>query len=447
MLKIAMPYWAAKPSEYAMYLAVAMVTNSPFRIANYFDFRMQEGVTCLTEALEDFDPWAIDFPAAGVLGDAGEFLSSQRFDLTDFLHPSTGLGKFEERHEFRYLVIEEDLTDSDNAQIYEIDYLEEMTTSGYIKGTFPNAHAGQYRWRLTGYQDDYVSEVRVVDRETGELTYTGNTVSFSTGETIYGTSSGAKAVIVLDDNAGDEGRLYLRNLKGRFVENEGITGLSGGTATAQKLTEVLNRDLLTFLLGEKTTKPASERVDVIYIAFLDQFLLTADLGQWTTSDVTVPSPGGYAQIADGGEMYHVPASGETVWGDQVAVFKIEAQESATVARVEVFRDSSGNAYAVEINYSTKLVSLKKNTTTLASTTLSYLKVAYPDTIRAELSVDTSGDTHIRIKINGEQEFAYTDAGGYTDGGIGASTTGGALRLSHAEVMILPVELDRVGPNP
>lgn len=65
------------------------------------------------------------------------------------------------------------------------------------------------------------------------LPYDGQTVNFVVGGTVTGATSGATGVIVSDDDSGTSGTLHLKNLTGTFVDNETITGSTGGSATSK----------------------------------------------------------------------------------------------------------------------------------------------------------------------------------------------------------------------
>lgn len=63
------------------------------------------------------------------------------------------------------------------------------------------------------------------------LAYDGQTANFTVGDTITGATSGATAVIVADADSGTTGTLSLGSINGAFLNDEIITGNSGGSAT------------------------------------------------------------------------------------------------------------------------------------------------------------------------------------------------------------------------
>lgn len=64
------------------------------------------------------------------------------------------------------------------------------------------------------------------------LAYDAQTVSFTTGATVTGNTSGASARITADSDSGATGTLTLDSIVGAFVDNETITDTSGGAAVA-----------------------------------------------------------------------------------------------------------------------------------------------------------------------------------------------------------------------
>jgi hypothetical protein len=84
---------------------------------------------------------------------------------------------------------------------------------------------------------------------------------------------------------------------------------------------------------------------------------------------------------------------------------------------------------------------------MASITLPYLKHGVSDTLRIEVIRTPTDDTVITVRVNNEIQIVYTDIGGFDSGGIGFTTAGDSVSLEHVEVFTLPVDVDRIGPNP
>lgn len=453
--------WNDKPAEVALNDAIRMVTNTKFRIANYFDFRMQLEATCITEELEDFDPYATDFPSNIAEGSNMEFgvfygYGSGSFKINDLPASLLPTGVFEQPNQFGYLVITEDTAQPTNVGIYEIDHLDIATTIGYIKplgGAFPVEHSGTVKWKLIGYMDEFITEVRVVDPGTGQLSYDAKTAAFTVGETIVGGTTGARAVVESDTAAGTDGTLTIREATGRFVDNETLTGLTSGAAIVKGVpTYALNRTLLKFLLA--LPKVLTERLDVVYIDFLEQFLELSILDQWavtpTATSVTVTEVGSAVFVA-GARLIDADSRSQ-YWGDQVVAWKILPGTSTTVIDLTFFVTDESNHYFVRVDYSAKTVRLYRKVATVdtaigSAVSLPYLKAGIQDVVRVDALAEGS-DTRIRVKVNGETQIDTKDTpASFTAGGVGAYANTSTFTLKLVEVAVLPVEIDRVGPNP
>ena len=62
------------------------------------------------------------------------------------------------------------------------------------------------------------------------LAYDGQTVNFTVGDEVIGQTTGARANIVSDSDAGATGTLTISNIKGTFLDDETMVDTSGGTA-------------------------------------------------------------------------------------------------------------------------------------------------------------------------------------------------------------------------
>lgn len=314
--------------------------------------------------------------------------------------------------------------------------------------------SGTARWRLFGFMDEFVTEVRLVDPGAGQLAYDGQTVAFTPSEKVVGAISGATAVIVSDDNIGTSGTLTLRSINGRFVNNEALTDTGGGAAVTKGLLQgVLNRDLLAFLMN--LVRANGERVDVVYINFLDNFITPLDLDQWAVTPdadgVTVPSPGGQAELLDGYRMIDADSESAT-WGDQIVAWKIITDDATSVIELTFWTTDEENHYFVRMDYASKEVSLWEKTagadTQIGSTvSLPFLKVGVQDVVRVDVLAE-GADTRIRVKVDGEVRIDEGDSpASHTMGSVGAYAATGDFALKLVEVNVLPTEIQRVGPNP
>jgi hypothetical protein len=427
-----------------------MVTGNRFRVANWFDFRMQEDKTCITEELEDFDPYVIGFLSLKLFGTAGEVGS---FGTNDFnLHDLTKDGQsytFVNPSDFKWLSIDSDPVWPVNEGIYEIDYVTPETTTGAVKGAgFPVAHAGAVEYRIWGYMEEYISEVRLVDEGTGVLDVRNVVTPFSVTETAIGADSGATGVItaVTDDS------LSLRSIFGRFEDNELVTDTGGGEAVVKGMSGVLNRDLLDFLMGGRTVRPFSERIDIVYINFLEQFHTPGDFDQWEVNDpdvVSIIEPAGPCRLLQAGRIQS-DDSEQAFWGDQITAWKITPVDDTTIVHLTFMGADANNSYYVLMDYGAKTVELWKvvasTPTQIGSTVpLPYLKVGIQDVVRVDALAEGS-DTRIRVKVNGELEIDEADSpASFTAGRVGAFALTNRVDVQLVETNVLPTEIQRIGP--
>jgi hypothetical protein len=463
ILTNAVKFWNDKPSEEGVVNdAVRMVTGNRFRAAGYFDFRMQVDQTVITEELEDFDPNVIDFPGQKLIGldlrygvIVGEGVGSfVLIDLPTDIFPG---GVFGPSDHVGWLAITKDTAQPSNEGIYRVDSLNPGSAVGYIfpLGTpFPAPHSGtDIEWELYGYQDDFITEVRIVDQGFGTLEYDEQSANFTVTDTVRGSTSDAQGVITADDDRGTEGTLSLRSIRGRFEDGETIVDDSGGTAKVKgKLQGVLNRSLLAFLMN--IARPNGERLDIVYINFLDQFIQPSDLDQWAitpTGGVTVPSPGGAAEFDASARLIDADSQ-SSFWGDQVVAWKFEAGTSTTVVELTFFVTDASNHYFVRADYANKEIKLYRKVVsvdTQIGSTVSYpvMKAGVQDVIRVD-AVAEGSDTRIRVKVNSDTLIDAVDSpASFTAGGVGAYAATSTFKLKLVEVNVIPTEIDRVGPNP
>lgn len=92
------------------------------------------------------------------------------------------------------------------------------------------------------------------------LAYDGQTVNFTLGTIVTGSTSGASARILADADSGATGTLTLRDIDGEFVDDETITDTSGGTALANGLLAHQN----AALLGSITSLVAAVETDAAW---------------------------------------------------------------------------------------------------------------------------------------------------------------------------------------
>ena len=454
ILRVAMDYWNKKPAEEGVIdVAIRMVTGNRFRASNYFDFRMQTGITVITEELEDFDPSVIAFFAPAGTYPVGSTIDLGQTGPREFELLGAGIKEMVSEDIDAYLILKNDGLVPTNDGIYQITKVLSGTT-GEVLQTFPNpVTAFPIDWQILFYMDEFITEVRLVEPGRGTLGYDEQVTGWSVGEKVFGADSGANGIVVSDDNNGAEGTVTLRTIFGRFENDEALNGDAGGDGTAKGvLSGVLNRELIDYLI--RTVLPMTERVNIVYINFLDQFLQPTDLDQWTLSDadlITVPSPGGEALVAAGENMIDADTEGAT-WGDQTTAWKVEGDSASSIVRCLFMATDVDNGYVAQLDYGARELKLFERTaaadTQLGSTiAVPVVLAGVQDVIRVDALAE-GADTRIRVKLNGETRIDVADSPStYTAGRVGFQAVGDQCRLKTVEVNVLPAEIQRVGLNP
>ncbi len=93
--------------------------------------------------------------------------------------------------------------------------------------------------------DYYVQHIAIAAHLPGyTLAYQAQTAAFTTGDILTGATSGAKARMTANANAGATGTFTLRSITGTFANGEIITGATGGSASVNGLIVVTVAALL-----------------------------------------------------------------------------------------------------------------------------------------------------------------------------------------------------------
>ncbi len=241
--------------------------------------------------------------------------------------------------------------------------------------------------------------------------------------------------------------------------NQGSWRLIG--ANSEYITEVrlvdeltgigaVNHTLLELLMDQ--VRPSGERVDVIYLAFLEEFDSPGNLLQWTqVGTPTVPEPGGVCYLDPGDDML-TEVTGSATWGRQSILYKISG-EATTQLRLKFLQQDSNDYYFILVDFAQQEISLYKMvsaTPTQIGSTISMGALLQPnveDVIRVDIDTTLTG-VQIRVRYNNEIILVETDTT-FTAGTVGVeSVLGGDVGYIHMiEVMTLPVTVSRVGPNP
>lgn len=472
VIKGGVELWNDKPAEEAIRDAIRLTTGNRFLVRDYFDLRFEVDKARVIEELEDFDPNVLLFSPSAVR-EVQQLRTCDASSLypcnSTFYIYDADLPDWNEPKQFTHLLI----TDHPIAAIrglYEIDYLivpSYGTRDGVLKTPFPVQTAQTGPAKLLNVPGDYTTEIRLVDPGVGELRYRALTSGFTIGQRVYGATSGACGILKTATPVPGTatGTFVLTDVCGRFELNEPISDSGGGAAIVDsKLLDttyggeffrVVNRDLLDFLVNQ--VRPFSERFDVVYVDFIDQFLTPGDLELWTVSDVadvTIPSPGG-ALVVDPG-AWALPKTvigGE--WKDQVATWKVQGPAGA-VAHLWFWASdvsvATGSGYRIDVDFTAGTVKLYKVSAGSAvqlGSTVTLPTVVMPDldlVVRADVLKEGS-DTRIRVKVEGNTEIDVADSpASFTQGKLGVSASGAAaIDVKLVEVNTLPTEIQRIGP--
>jgi len=391
IIRNAMEYWGHKPSELALTDAIRMVTGHRFRIRNFFDFRIGEGTTIISELLQDTDPYILDFPSVTPAGINGEITEALRtFDLHDLPEQYFPGKIFRNSKQYQYIEIVKLEGYPELEGFYKIRELDEGASSGSFALNEPVflLTTTTFSWRLWGGNSDYVTEVRLVD--------------------------------------GD---------------------FAGGN---------INRDLLSFLIDQ--VRPVGERVDIVYLNFLDEFTFTGELDQWSLSGLPEPS------IIDGEGVALLPLStsmitnveGDTAWGNRIVAVKAKGGSSAKFDIRFVYVDNN-NYFFLEVDYSNQTISLKTKISGVTSTITTVIETTlvanYEDTFRISVEYYSANflglptNVNIIMRYNGEKLLDENILATFTTGSLSLAETSSTadIYVSFVEVMPIIPTIDRVGP--
>ena len=460
--------WNDKPAEEAIRDAIRLTTGNRFIVRDYFDLRFEVDKARLVEELEDFDPNVLLFSPNAYQAvnelrtcDASPFYPCR---ATFYIYDAD-LPVFTDPKQYTHLIVTDDHPIVNLRGLYEIDQLTVGGKTGLIKGPigFPVQTAQTGPAKLLNVPGDYTTEIRLVDPGIASLKYRAKTAAFTVGQRVHGQNSGASGEIYADTPiSASAGSLELTHVLGRFELNEPLFDPLGGAATADSKLEdvthqgeafrVLNRDLLDFLVRQ--VRVFSERYDVIFVDFIDQFLNPGDLELWDVSDptdVTVPQPGGELTIAAGAWAFPRTVAGAE-WRDQVSCWKVNG-EAGAVARLWFMAADTSNGYEVKVDFSASTVELWRvvggvgaqlgSTVTLPTVILPELDLV----VRVDALAEGS-DTRIRVKVEGDLQIDLADSpASFTKGMLGVSAETAEVRCKLVEVNTLPTEIQRIGPTP
>jgi hypothetical protein len=386
-------FFTAKPTELSLEYAIRMVTGNRFSIRGYFDFRMEAEKTLLTEMIENYDPHLVDFPGVSTSG------NELHWCYINTSYPCT--------HKF---------------------WIEDLPQEHFPNEKFVTTN--QFEWlEIVEWQDDqsfegfYKIDYLVATTDVGYIDPTGSAGPNPTSDK-YG-----------------KWRLWRGN--GDLITEIRLVDEPSGLG-------VVDRELLKSLLN--LVRPVGERLDLIYLEFLDAFTRINNLGQWTivgSVEPTVPSPGGEVVMPANAFMYP-DKSFASSWEERIVSYKVKGGSTTVWELIFLYVDSD-NYYFVKVDYDAKTVSVYKKVsgsdTLLGSTTVAILLPDYYDVFRITFVYEGGSDALIRVNYEGDIILEVNDApASMLTGNIAIASTGTTSGyISRIEVLKPQCETDRVGP--
>jgi hypothetical protein len=337
--------------------------------------------------------------------------------------------------------------------------------------------------------DPFMIDVQTVNRfrqgNDGVTRASGNVRRFSSASGAFEDPEDVGAFIVIQDNdTPDSNGFYeivtVLSSTDVIVDSDFPTAETGLTWFVafhydEYLTEIrvvddltgdgaLNRSLLTKLLEE--TRPNSERVNVVYVSFMDLFTTANDLGQWqfTIADQYQPVvANGFLSLANQASLSPgfmvTDYFDDDTWKNYTLKSKIAQKEPIGIAAsfsIVFLRTDDLNYYTFDVIPSTptdatvELWRVVGGAFTQLGSTIDFPDLS-PD-IFFTYTIDVfrdeaTGLTRIDVKIDGDTFFSETDSN-FDTGNFGYRVARfGAIEVTEVELWQYPLTIDRVGPNP
>ena len=379
----AVPLWRATGTETGIGRAVRAATGNHFRIRNYFDFRMVLDEVVLTEEMEDFDPNVLSLTSQLT------FRSGTDGNVTGTDRFQSASVTFDPGDVGAFVVVTE--AGTLNRGFYEIAEVIQQSAPGRVRilGVFPTVPETDLEFDVLFPNDEFVTELRVADED-----WTG---------------------------APAEGKV--------------------------------NRDLLENLI--ELVRLSSERVDVVYADFLDGFDVDNDLSQWQITGGVVTVQDGLMLVRSDGEVKSLKAGSEN-WKffELVAKVRFSADPAAgNVGWSITFRHTVGDeGYQVAVDFfpvkQATLYRISDGTPLAGPVPLPIITAGVYDTFRFNVIDAGAGGNKIVVYFDGDEVLSATDAsavnGGYFHFFAGGDTW---IEVDEVQMMLYPVDVARVGPNP
>lgn len=213
----------------------------------------------------------------------------------------------------------------------------------------------------------------------------------------------------------------------------------------------LNRTLVKKLV--QLTRPVGERVNIYYLAFLDQFDSDGDDTQWDIGVGNVAD--GVYRLVPGDGLTHTPALNALDWDNYVVSWKIRGQGKFRLFFYDV---GVGDYYCVEIYTTTgSTPNTVKIFKAIAGTETNIGSVGVYTTFKTQIYDNTfytfrievsngGGDVNsICIYLDAERILSIKDSD-QAQGSIGFQSLVGFAELSQVELFLLPMQTDFIDIN-
>ncbi len=451
-------FWFNRYLDPGIITAVRLVTGNRFKIRDWFDFRYISGETLITEDLENNDPMLLSRVTLDTFQTATNGIT--RYNgvntfLSDSLLP-------DQAHVGAYIVIFDDSGSPSNNGFYKIIGYDLPGKYFFTATAFPRGIADM-SWFLAFENNEYLTEVRVVD-EFSALDGAVNSSApthFSSASTTFGDDDVGEYLRILLSSNGYAGS-YLINTIVDANTVELVAADFTVTETNIKFgygNDSVNRNLLEGLI--EIQRANSERVNVVYVDFMDLFQTTGDMGQWENiggDAYTASVANGYLSVVSSGALVggvETSRPNSADWADYEWKSKI-ALKSIGYFRLPFYITDNDNYYFLKIGYSgfgTGTIRLYKRVATVE--TAMGPAVALPS-----LNLDTywtytieviwnvgSATNNITVSVDNSIKITRSE-NTFTAGNIGyISEKICEANISETEMWQYPLTIDRVGPNP
>jgi len=205
----------------------------------------------------------------------------------------------------------------------------------------------------------------------------------------------------------------------------------------------LNRQLVIDLL--KLTRPIGERIEVDFIAFLDEFTTPDDNSQWT-GNTTIQD--GHLTVLTADPETYVSLDRAFDWTNYV--FTVRMRWQGDSAAVRFYRSGPDDYYEAQLdvvaNTLTLVTVLAGTPTTLATVNLVDFDLALLNDVWYSLRVEASPEgTNAVIKVAIDNNQILVEANpDHANGSFGIVATGTLAELDIAELFLNPLESSRIG---